>query len=121
MSIEFYKVNNFFVFDYIYNNEISSRIECSKTYDEKGIDLFSIFTNFEYRGKGFATILLNSLIYYCYENNYKYILTDDVTEREPPNNIYYKFDFKVKDPFNNKWVIWKEGMKVDEERRLDLI
>ena len=53
--------------------------------------------------------------------NYKYILTDDVTEREPPNNIYYKFDFKVKDPFNNKWVIWKEGMKVNEERRLDLI
>jgi GNAT superfamily N-acetyltransferase len=119
MSIEFYKANNFLVFDYIYNNEIVSRIECCETYDERGIDLLSIFTNFEYRGKGFATILLNNLIFYCHENNYRYILTDDVTEKEPPYNIYYKFNFKVKD--DNKWTFWKKGMKVDEQRRLDLI
>lgn len=120
MSIELYKVNNFIVFDYIFDGNIASRIECSTSYDEKGIDLLSIFTNFEYRGKGFATILLNRLIYYCYENKLMYILTDDVTEKNPPNNIYYKFNFKVKDEFN-KWVHWKKEMKVDEERKLDLI
>jgi GNAT superfamily N-acetyltransferase len=120
MSIEFYKTNHFIVFDYIFNGEIASRIECCETYDKKGIDLLSIFTNFSYRGNGFATILLNKLIYYCYENNFKYILTDDVTDKDPPNNIYYKFNFKVKDEFN-RWVFWKLGMKVNEERKLDLI
>ncbi len=120
MSIELYKVINFIVFYYIFNGNIASRIECCTTYDEKGIDLLSIFTNIEYRGKGIATILLNRLIYYCYENNLKYILTDDVTEKNPPYNIYYKFNFKVKDEFN-KWVHWKKEMIVNEERKLDLI
>ena len=59
------------------------------------------------------------MIDFCIEFGYRYILLDDATDVPPPKNIYYKFDFMVKDD-NDRWVKWKLDMQPDEERLLKI-
>ena len=79
-----------------------------------------------YQNNGYGTFLIKELTKYCYEKyGILYIEADDTTERDPPNNIFYKLGFYVNDyKFNEKGkyikhlVKWKDniGADVDEYR-----
>jgi len=88
-------------------------------HEEDGLLITSIYTNERYRNKGYATQLVYYLIDFGKNLKYKYILTDDMTEKRPPNNIYYKLGFYIKQP---EWKEWKQcniyECPDDEERLL---
>lgn len=88
---------------------------------KEGIVVFDIYTNEQYRNKGFATQLLHRLVSYCKENDLAYILLDDCTECKPPKNLYYKLGFSICTN-STKWEIWKDTdyEDYDEERVLFL-
>lgn len=114
MTIQVYTVSSFIIFDKIINDEIISRIESIKIKDE--LDIISIFTNKEHRGKGYATELLNEVKKYCKNNFLKNIILDDVSGVNPPSNLYYKFGFKIN--INSKWIKWDINSNDYDERRL---
>lgn len=114
MNIQVYTVSSFIIFDKIINEEIISRIESIKIRNE--LDIISIFTNKEHRGKGYATELLNEVKKYCKNNFLKNIILDDVSGVNPPSNLYYKLGFKVN--INSKWVKWDINSNDYDERRL---
>ena len=114
MTIQVYTVSSFIIFDKIINDEIISRIESIKTGDE--LDVISLFTNKEHRGKGYATELLNEVKNYCKNNFLKNIILDDVSGVNPPSNLYYKLGFKIN--VNSKWMKWKINSSDYDERRL---
>lgn len=114
MTIQVYTVSSFIIFDKIINDEIISRIESIKIEDE--LDIISIFTNKEHRGKGYATELLNEVKNYCKNNFLKNIILDDVSGVNPPSNLYYKLGFKIN--INSKWIKWDINSNDYDERRL---
>lgn len=114
MTIQVYTVSSFIIFDKIINDEIISRIESIKIEDE--LDIISIFTNKEHRGKGYATELLNEVKKYCKNNFLKNIILDDVSGVNPPSNLYYKLGFKIN--INSKWIKWDINSNDYDERRL---
>lgn len=108
---------------YTIRNQVASKLQATLAKREDinssryGVILKSIDTNPLYRGKGFASKLIDKLIEVCIELGYAYILLDDSTDTFPPNNIYYKLGFLVKDD-NEKWVKWKIGVEPYDEERL---
>lgn len=122
MPIEIKTVKTSLLIYYTLRNKVVAELEAKEIlrddiYKFKGIDLISIHTDENHRGKGYASKLLNRLIELCIELGYKYILTDDATDVMPPNNIYYKFGFLVKND-DGKWVKWTSNIEPDEERLL---
>jgi GNAT superfamily N-acetyltransferase len=114
MTIEVYTVSSFIIFDKIIEEEIVSRIESIKIGDE--LDIISIFTNKEHRGKGYATELFEKVKTYCKNHSLKNIILDDVSGVNPPSNLYYKLGFKIN--VNSKWVKWNINSSDYDERRL---
>lgn len=114
MTIEVYTVSSFIIFDKIIDEEIISRIEGIKIGNE--LDIISIFTNKEHRGKGYATELFQKVKKYCKNNSLKNIILDDVSGVNPPSNLYYKLGFKIN--VNSKWVKWDINSNDYDERRL---
>lgn len=123
--IDIYTIGSTVVFEHSFRNKITSRLEVIEVFREdistqgKGLLMTSLETYVGYRGKGYATRLIKRLIDFCIEFGYRYILLDDATDVPPPKNIYYKFDFMVKDD-NDRWVKWKLDMQPDEERLLKI-
>jgi GNAT superfamily N-acetyltransferase len=123
--IDIYTIGSTIVFEYSFRNKITSRLEVIEVSREdistrgKGLLMTSLETYVKYRGKGYATKLIERLINFCIEFGYRYILLDDATDVLPPKNIYYKFGFMVKDD-DGKWVKWKNNMQPDEERLLKI-
>lgn len=96
-------------------------IERTDISKDKGIYITHIFTQSEFRNKGYASNMLYFMINFCKINNYKYIILDDSTDSSPPHNLYCKLNCLVKkfDQDNNYiWVKWKDSidLSVDEER-----
>jgi len=114
MTIEVYTVSSFIIFDKIIDEEIVSRIESIKNDDE--LDIISIFTNKEHRGKGYATELFEKVKTYCKNNFFQKIILDDVSGVIPPSNLYYKLGFKIN--MNSKWINWTINSSDYDERRL---
>ena len=114
MTIEVYTVNSFIIFDKIIDTEIVSRIESIKIENE--LNIISVFTNKEHRGKGFATELFEKVKTYCKNHFLKNIILDDVSGVNPPSNLYYKFGFKIN--INSKWIKWDINSNDYDERRL---
>jgi GNAT superfamily N-acetyltransferase len=114
MTIEVYTVSSFIIFDKIIEEEIVSRIESIKIGNE--LDIISIFTNKEHRGKGYATELFQKVKTYCKNHSLKNIILDDVSGVNPPSNLYYKLGFKIN--VNSKWVKWNINSSDYDERRL---
>ena len=114
MTIEVYTVSSFIIFDKIIEEEIVSRIESIKIGND--LDIISIFTNKEHRGKGYATELFQKVKKYCKNNFLKNIILDDVSGVNPPSNLYYKLGFKIN--VNSKWVKWDINSSDYDERRL---
>lgn len=123
--IDIYTIGSTLVFENSFRNKITSRLEVIEIFREdistkgKGLLMTSLDTYAHYRGKGYATKLIKRLIDFCIEFGYRYILLDDATDVLPPRNIYYKFDFMVKDD-KARWVKWRLGMQPDEERLLKI-
>ncbi len=114
MTIQVYTVSSFIIFDKIINEEIVSRIENIKIGDE--LNIISIFTNKEHRGKGYATELFEQVKIYCKNHFLKNIILDDVSGVNPPSNLYFKLGFKIN--VNSKWVKWDIHSSNYDERRL---
>lgn len=111
------------------DNEIISSAFCSDYIDEDdpllsrymGLNLQSIETNERYRGKGYASTLLNYIISYCRSHGYYYIILDDATDViDKRKNIYNKFGAYVKDD-NDNWVKWEKYQGDVGEERLILV
>ena len=93
------KTTNYTQFILLENDEIISSALCKDYVDEDspslrryvGLNLLDLETNENYRGKGYASQLLQYIISYCRQNGYYYIILDDATDvTDKYKNIYNK-------------------------------
>jgi hypothetical protein len=115
---------NTFYKEILLNSQVVSYIRAKEYFDkdislEKGLLVLDLFTVAEHRGKGYATTLLKDLIK-TLKNTYKYVILDDCSDAVPPNNIYYKLGFLIKNFKTNSWIKWKISDEPDEQRLLFL-
>lgn len=115
---------NTFYKEILNDSQVISYIRAKEYFDqdislEKGLLVLDLFTVEEYRGKGYATILLRELIKEV-KTTHKYIILDDCSDAVPPHNIYYKLGFLIKNFKTNSWIKWKLSDEPDEQRLLFL-
>jgi len=124
-----YIKNQYIQFLLLDKDTIISTATCSEYVDEDdpllsryvGLNLQDLETDEKYRGKGYASKLLNYMISYCRQNGYFYIILDDATDVTDKNkNIYNKFGAYVKDEYDN-WVKWNTYNGQVDEQRLILV
>jgi len=123
------KTTNYTQFILLENDEIISSALCKDYVDEDspslrryvGLNLLDLETNENYRGKGYASQLLQYIISYCRQNGYYYIILDDATDvTDKYKNIYNKFGAYVKDEYDT-WVKWNNYDGEVTEERLILV
>ena len=123
------KTTNYIQFILLENDDIISSALCKDYVDEDtpslsryvGLNLLDLETNEKYRGKGYATKLLQYIISYCRQNGYYYIILDDATDvTDKYKNIYNKFGAYVKDDYDT-WVKWNNYDGEVTEERLILV
>lgn len=123
------KTTNYIQFILLENDEIISSALCKEYVDEDspnlrryiGLNLLDLETNEKYRGKGYASQLLQYIISYCRQNGYYYIILDDATDvTDKYKNIYNKFGAYVKDEYDT-WVKWNNYDGEVTEERLILV
>jgi len=124
-----YIKNKYIQFILMENDNIISVATCTEYIDNDdsllykyvGLNLQDLETNESYRGRGYASKLIDYIISYCRKNGYFYIILDDATDiTDKKKNIYNKFGAYVKDDYDN-WVKWNTYEGQVDERRLILV
>lgn len=83
------------------NNDTLSYLIAYK-YKEDDITISNLFTKDSHRGNKYSFYLLKKL---CDEHKNCMITLDDMTDIEPPKNLYYRLGFKVKSN-KDRFVKW---------------
>lgn len=90
----------------------------------ENISVTNLYTKEQYRGHGYATELLATVMDYGRKNGAKTILLDDMSGAPAEHNIYFKLGFQIQTytrAGRPVWVKWRQNSAlVGPERKIKL-
>lgn len=87
------KINTYYYISAVYHDQLVGFAGISMLVDHA--DLLALVVKNKYKNKGIATLMMNSLIAFCMENNLEKIFLEVREKNYPAINLYEKCGFKL--------------------------
>lgn len=87
------KINTYYYISAVYHDQLIGFAGISMLVDHA--DLLALVVKNKYKNKGIATLMMNSLIAFCMENNLEKIFLEVREKNYPAINLYEKCGFKL--------------------------